>query len=238
MKLTSNLSNKKILFRVNSAFGLRVRFIKNKDLISQSTSFGLLIALLGFPLLENERSMKIEQTCPFIVVQVVLLCDPSDLAESHWTCPESHGTSSSLSCSGWSRLWLDLIRSLSKSSRPSRLGLGLVLQPKFPWLFCCAGNRFANVSSYIDRAGGIEVWSPIEKEFLWGRGKSASFHVSCFEGVYILKEGKDRRMWMATPDRWFFVSSFFRVLVQMHTCHISLSFSLHIKAPRNVPCYG
>ena len=84
------------------------------------------------------------------------------------------------------------------------------LGAQFPNLFNCAMDKEAKVKSYMSRAGGQVVWSPTLRRNLKDLEESKFISLlNLLNGMFILDRGEDARVWTASKDGSFSVSSFF-----------------------------
>lgn len=110
----------------------------------------------------------------------------------------------------------------------------------FPELFNCASNKYAKVIDYVERRGDSIVWGPVFRRSL-NEVEEGQFHsqLTSIANVFISINGKDRRIWMATNDGMFSVSSFF---TSMHrdvvVTHINWATLWSMKAPPRVIAFG
>lgn len=71
------------------------------------------------------------------------------------------------------------------------------LASTFPDLFHCASSQEASVIDYMERRGDSVVWGPIFERNL-NKMEESQFQslLTIIGDVLILREGKDRRIWM------------------------------------------
>lgn len=80
----------------------------------------------------------------------------------------------------------------------------------FPNLYNCASNQNTKVTDYMERTDNNIVWDPIFRINL-NEMEAAQFRsmIILSDGVFIPKEGRDRRVWLASTDVMVLVTSLF-----------------------------
>ena len=87
------------------------------------------------------------------------------------------------------------------------------LAVQFPDLFNCVVDKNANVNSYMLRNGDRMVWSPTLRRNLKDHEVPELISLlNILNGVHIPEGGEDYRVWSASKDGLFSVTSFFSAI--------------------------
>ena len=113
------------------------------------------------------------------------------------------------------------------------------LAAKFPDLFKCALDKDAKVKSYMSRIGDNVVWSPILRTQLKNQEEAQFISLlNLLNGVYIPEGGAETRVWTASQDGSFSVSSFFSTITNESRERNVVSGIRKMKAPMRVLIFG
>ena len=86
------------------------------------------------------------------------------------------------------------------------------LEAQFPPLNC-ATDKDTEVNSYMSRVGDMVVWSPTFRRNLRDQEESQFILLlNLLNEAYIMERGEDSRVWTASKDGSFSISSFFSAL--------------------------
>ena len=113
------------------------------------------------------------------------------------------------------------------------------LAAQFSDMFNCAVDKEAKVKANMATAGGQVVWCPFLRRNLKDHEESQflSLH-NILKGLHMVERGLDVRVWTASKDVYFSVSSFFSALSNTLREKKGVSTIWMIKAPLRVVIFG
>ena len=121
------------------------------------------------------------------------------------------------------------------------LNVTIPLADCFPDLFRFALDKEATVQNYLERQGpGAQVrWGPTFRRSLKEQEESQLVSLlDLLNGIFIPEDGEVVRLWSASKDGSFFVSSFFSEISMGERARNSIAFIWQIKAPPRVVIFG
>eukprot|EP00268_Persea_americana_P054181 TRINITY_DN6183_c0_g1_i3.p1 TRINITY_DN6183_c0_g1~~TRINITY_DN6183_c0_g1_i3.p1 ORF type:complete len:183 (+),score=26.84 TRINITY_DN6183_c0_g1_i3:67-549(+) len=113
------------------------------------------------------------------------------------------------------------------------------LAAQFLDLYRCARNKQAKVKDYMDRDAERILWGPIfRRDLTESEEKNLMNLLDKLGRIFIPIEGEDSRVWVASKDGVFSVSSFFMVMSNGHNSHNWFDYLWKTNAPPKVLAFG
>ena len=113
------------------------------------------------------------------------------------------------------------------------------LARQFPNICNCALNKDARVHCYLSSSGEHKVWFPILRRNLKEHEEDEFISlINLLSGAYIAKGGEDVRVWKASKDAIFSISSFSLDLARRVVSKCSIGRTWKIKAQPRVVVFG
>lgn len=115
------------------------------------------------------------------------------------------------------------------------------LADRYPDLFRCALDKGVKIQNYIERQGpGAQViWGlTIRINLMENEENQLTSLLNLLNGIFIPEKGEDVRLWSASENGTFSVSSFFSEISRRETTRNSIASVWRLKAPPRVVIFG